>query len=244
MLTLMNHVQRRSVLLTRVFLLAVIGAVALLAGTPSNAAAQSNYSHVKFEKHTSRVGEDAGTLNLRVNFTPAPSAATTLEYEVTGTATSGSDFTALPGTVNVPANARSVVIPVTITDDTVHENTRDETIIVRLKQRDSGDHTMWPVTTTRHWIYVRDNDTPTVSFATSFNLVTEGGTKNVRVNLDPAPKRNITVNYRALYGTARNSDVSGLTGTVTANANATHVNIPVTAVSDSDRGIEYLHLQL
>ena len=222
----------------------MIGAVALLAGAPSNAAAQTPYSYVEFAAHSSRVGEDAGTVNLRVNINPAPRTAATLNYTVGGTATEGSDFTTLAKTVTVPANARSVVIPVTITDDTTHESSNDETIIVRLSHTTGSDYDFWVMNTHRHWIYVRDNDTPTVSFQYTASVVGEGTTKNIRVNLNPAPQRAVEVDYAVLYGTASSSDVSGLSGTVQVSANASSVNIPVTAVSDADRGIEWLHLQI
>jgi hypothetical protein len=45
----------------------------------------------------------------------------TVNYTVTGTATSGDDYTALTGTVTLPAGSNSVALPVTIIDDNIIE---------------------------------------------------------------------------------------------------------------------------
>ena len=75
-------------------------------------------------------GEDAGTYNIRVNLDSAPDQEITLNYSVSGSADSGTDFTALSGTVTVPADQSYVDIPVAITNDDARDP--GETVIITL----------------------------------------------------------------------------------------------------------------
>ncbi|MFC7527042.1 Calx-beta domain-containing protein, partial [Parapedobacter sp. GCM10030251] len=54
----------------------------------------------------------------------------TVTYTVSGTAAAGSDYTALTGTVTIPAGQNSVSVPVAVSDDQVIEGT--ETVILTL----------------------------------------------------------------------------------------------------------------
>src|SRR5581483_1375077 len=51
-----------------------------------------------------------------------------VSYTVGGTATNGTDYTTLPGTITFPAGAATVDLPVNPTDDTLVEGT--ETVVV------------------------------------------------------------------------------------------------------------------
>ncbi len=75
------------------------------------------------------VTEDgAGELVYTFTRTGSTAAALPVSYTVGGTASSGVDFTALPGTVTIPAGATSATVSVNPTDDTTDEP--NETIIV------------------------------------------------------------------------------------------------------------------
>ena len=69
--------------------------------------------------------------------TAASSTDTTLSYSVGGTATSGSDYTALPLSVTIPAGATTATITVPINNDSLVEP--NETVIVTLSSITSGD---------------------------------------------------------------------------------------------------------
>jgi 2-C-methyl-D-erythritol 4-phosphate cytidylyltransferase len=73
-------------------------------------------------------GPTAG--QFRVTRTGSTAAALTVSYTVGGTATAGSDYAALPGSVTIPAGAGSATITVTPTNDTLAE--ADETVVVTL----------------------------------------------------------------------------------------------------------------
>ncbi len=109
-----------------------------------------------FASATSSVREDAGTHTVSINLSPAaPAGGLTLTYTVTGSATAGSDYTTLTGTVPVAANATTVNIPVVITDDS--EDDDNETIILTLTS--GTGYTLGD--TTFHTLTITDNDTTT-----------------------------------------------------------------------------------
>ena len=62
--------------------------------------------------------------------TGATTAALTVNYTVGGTATAGSDYAALTGSVQIPAGAATATVTVTPINDTAVEP--DETVVVTL----------------------------------------------------------------------------------------------------------------
>ena len=85
-----------------------------------------------FASTHSEAREASGTHKIAVNLIPASSSPVTVKYSVGGTATPGVDYTALPGTVTVPANATTAMIDVAIIDDTVEDS--DETVVLTLSR--------------------------------------------------------------------------------------------------------------
>ena len=115
----------------------------------------------QFASATYGAGEAAGSrsVNAVVNIAPAPTSNINVTYTVGGTATSGTDFTALSGSVTVNSGATSVDIPITISDDTSREG--PETIVLTLTEGaayDVGDTSITTVTT-------KDDDTPEVTLS-------------------------------------------------------------------------------
>ena len=84
-------------------------------------------------------GNEAGPVNgvFTVTQTAASSTDTILSYTVGGTATSGSDYTALSGSVTIPAGATTATITVPIINDLIDDGT--ETVIVTLTAKTAGD---------------------------------------------------------------------------------------------------------
>jgi gliding motility-associated-like protein len=62
----------------------------------------------------------------------------TVGYTITGSATSGSDFTPIPGSITIPAGQEQVLFPVNIASDVLHEGA--ETIILTLNNACSCLH--------------------------------------------------------------------------------------------------------
>ena len=194
----------------------------------------TNIPEVVFASTSGSVVEDAGTHNVAVNLSPAaPAGGVTLDYTIGGSATGGSDYTSLSGTVDVTAGATSVNIPVVITDD--NDDETDETIVLTLTS--GTGYTVGSADT--HTLTITDNDTPAtpeIAFASASGSVDEdAGTHNVIVNIVPAPQADLALSYD-LGGTAVEGEdysISG-SGTVAVTAGETSVNIPVVIIDDSD----------
>ncbi len=155
-----------------------------------------------FAAASSSATEDAGTHNVGVTLSVAPTANVTLNYTVGGTATSATDYAALTGTVAVAANATTVNIPVSITDDEAAEGA--ETVTLTLAEG-SG----YAVGSTNvHTLTIQDNDVAgvAVSRLTDSIVLTEGGSaETYTVVLNKAPAANVTVT-----GTVRDPLVLGV----------------------------------
>ncbi|MGF1455653.1 MAG: Calx-beta domain-containing protein [Alphaproteobacteria bacterium] len=98
----------------------------------------------------------------------APAATdTTVSYTVGGTATAGSDYTTLPGTVVIPAGDTAVRLNIDVLDDALTEG--DETVIVMLTGA-LGDANVGLGQTTTAEILIRDDEVnnPPFAFADGF----------------------------------------------------------------------------
>ena len=183
---------------------------------------------ISFASASQSAGEGSGTLDVEVRLNLAPATDITLTYTVDGTATAGSDYTALSGTVAVPASATTATIPVTITDDSAREGS--ETVVLKLAAG-SGYRVGSPGT---HTLTIVDDDTPTVSFASASQSADEGaGTLDVGVTLNPAPTSDVTLSWTVDGTATAGSDYTALSGTVAVSASATTATIPVTLIDDS-----------
>ena len=184
---------------------------------------------VAFASSASRAGEGAGTHDVTVHLSPAPDTTLAVPYTVTGTAVSGTDYTALSGTLTVPASATTATVPVAIVDDTAREG--DETVVLTLAA--GTTHTVGARDT--HTLTIADNDTPTVTFAQSSQHASEGaGTRTVTVNLSVAQATPLALAY-TVGGTATpgaDFTIAG-SGTLTVPAGTTTAAIPVALVADS-----------
>ena len=185
---------------------------------------------VSFAGGSESVSEAVGTHNVTVGLSPAPASDISLDYTVNGTATAGTDYTALSGTVAVPAGATSVVIPVVITDDDIHESS--ESIVLTLTT--GADYDLGA--TTAHTLTVTDNDQPSVSFVPiNWSYGEWQGTANVEVKLDKAPAMDLTISYTVGGTATAGTDYTALSGTVTVAAGATSAVIPVVIIDDSEK---------
>ncbi len=195
---------------------------------------------VAFAADTSRPREDAGTSDVPVTFAPAPAAALTVHYTVTGTATTGRDFTALTGAVTVSAGATRVTIPVGLTDDRLDEGA--ETVILTLTEGEG--YTLG--TTQVHTLTITDNDTAGLRMSpTTVHLAEAGEQATVSVHLTAQPTAPVTVTFASSQGrvatvtpaTLRFTPATWQTPqTVTITAGADGVSTLRGTVQSTDRG--------
>ncbi|MDE0417139.1 MAG: hypothetical protein OXI95_09425, partial [bacterium] len=208
-------------------------------GTHTLTIAASDPPVASFASASQSADEGSGTSDVTVNLSPAPLGDITLSYTVDGTATAGTDYTALSGTVTVSRGATTATIPVTLIDDSVQEGSK--TVVLTLAA--GADYKVGSPDT--HTLTVLDNETPpTVSFeplegrivSARTSWVQEGsGTHDLKVTLNKAPASALKVKYTVSGSAAAGADYVALSGTVTVPAGATTATIPVTIVDDDRR---------
>ncbi len=199
--------------------------------------------------------ENVGRHDVAVAISPAPAVDLTIDYAIgrSSTADAGDDFriaglTGNSGSVTAPAGADRFNIPVQVVADGLSEE--DETIVLKLEEGDNYDLHFTAVTYT---LTIEDDDGTGASFDAEKSSVGEGESSihNVRVNLIPAPTESIDINYSVSAGPARVDDdytivgLTGNSGSVTAPANASSVDIPVQVKEDTlNEGDETVELTL
>ncbi len=197
-------------------------------------------SKASFSTATASVNENMGTHQVVVDLNPAPTSAFTLDYTVSGTATAGAgnDFT-IPdsGTVQVPAGALSVSIPVSIVKDTVEEGS--ETVVLTLEP---GDDYVLSNPTHTHTVTLTDAEE--VSWGTTtLSAVEGGGTQTMGIQVNQPLSADLTISY-TLQGTATPGEdytIAGAnyrtgSGTFTIPSGTppfTRVDFPIAILNDS-----------
>ncbi len=148
---------------------------------------------VSFAEASSRVNENAGTHNVKISLSPAPSAAISLTYTVGGSAVSGDDFTiSNSGTLAVSAGTSGVSVPVTIIDNFRDEP--DRQVILEL-QSASGYQVGAAAS---HTLTITDNDTAGLALSPSNVRINPEGVTHYSVRLRSEPSASVTVRIRVV----------------------------------------------
>ncbi len=113
----------------------------------------------------------------------------TVAYTLSGSATNGGDYQALPGSITLPAGSSEAVIAVTPIDDAIAESSESVTLTLQ------GGATYTLGTTTSGTVVIDDDDTPGVRIAPTGGLTTTeaGGSATFEVVLTSAPTADVTV---------------------------------------------------
>jgi len=186
-----------------------------------------NDNDVSFAIGNAPAVTEGGTMTFTVTRTGTGQGSYTVNYATaSGTATSGSDFTATSGTLTFAAGVMSQTFPVPTTDDSVIES--DETVLANL----SSPSTNATITTAQGSGVINDND---VSFAIgNAPAVTEGGTMTFTVTRTGTSQGSFSVNYATASGTATSgSDFTATSGTLTFAAGVMSQTFPVATIDDS-----------
>ncbi|MEQ1751413.1 MAG: choice-of-anchor tandem repeat GloVer-containing protein, partial [Prosthecobacter sp.] len=165
---------------------------------------------------------------------PASGAAITVNYAISGTATAGTDYTALPGSIAFAAGDTTKTINVLALPDSLMENA--ETVILTLLP--GAGYTLMASQVPSAVGYILDQDQPTVDVtennSTFFNTVTETSSSlSFVVSREVSTASPLTVNY-TMSGTATSgTDYTGATGSVTIAANSTQASVTLLLVNDT-----------
>ncbi len=172
--------------------------------------------------------EPASNGTMTVTQTAVSSQNTVIAYTVTGTATSGADYTALSGTVTVLAGATTATISIPVLDDSIVE--AGETVIVTLTSVSSGLATLGaPLAATNT---IGDNDSATVSIANTTNASEPATNGTLTVTQTAVASQNTVISYTVTGTATSGTDYAALSGTVTVLAGATTATINVSIIDD------------
>jgi hypothetical protein len=188
---------------------------------------------IQFTAPTYSVGEAATSATIKVTRTgPNLAGGVQVRYAATaGTATRGSDFTAVSGTLTFAAGVTSMSFAVPILDDGAIEAA--ETVNLALALPAGSSATLGTPSTAL--LTIQDNDAPLIQFALAAQSVTEGGTASVVVTRARQLAMTVSADYQVTGGTATGGgvDYTLASGTVTFPAGVTSRTIPIKTVDDT-----------
>ena len=164
---------------------------------------------------------------FRVSRTGSTASPLTVFYSVAGTATPGTDYTALPGSVTIAAGSSVANILVRPINDTLMEGT--ETVVVTLSSRPA--YTIGSPSSATVTIISDERVTITAPDATA----TEAGltTGAFRVSRTGSTASSLTVFYSVAGTATPGSDYTALPGSVTIAAGSSVANILVRPIDDT-----------
>ena len=165
----------------------------------------------------------------------APPGGILISYSVGGSATANADYTALPGSVTIPAGASSATIAVDVLNDNVVEAA--ETVVLTLT---GTNHAGLAVSAANPsaTVTVTDDDATTVSIAATDASGSESGANGALFTVTlagskVAPADGIVVNYTVTGTATAGADYTGLPGSVTIPAGASSATIAIAVLDDN-----------
>ncbi|MFN7117489.1 MAG: Calx-beta domain-containing protein, partial [Saprospiraceae bacterium] len=165
---------------------------------------------------TTQAAEDATDGLFTITSTKAFDADVTVNFMVTGTASSGTDYTSIGTSVVLPANMTTVTIPVDVLLDAIVE--ADETVIVTLTSVSNAAGSVAMPINNSATVTITDNDAATISF-TAVPSQNEGDVGmsgfNFDVTLGAVVDDAVTVTFATMDGTATIADLDYQTNTNT-----------------------------
>ena len=189
-------------------------------------------SYTVTEGSTARV-----TLHLNAPWKPELNEALTVplfDPEHQGGA-SADDYSGLPESVTFPPGQTQTSFTVRVTDDS--EDDDGESVEIGFRRLFPDDLEVGRYGPHKTTLHIADNDgekAVTVSFDAANYTAAEGGaTATVRVRLDAAPGRSVTIDLTKTHRGATAADYSGLPRSVTFAAGETEQMFTVTATDDS-----------
>jgi hypothetical protein len=154
---------------------------------------------------------------------------TQITYGVTGTATSGTDFTAIGTTVTIPAGQTSATVTVPVIDDSIAEGT--ETVILTMNAATSNSSIT--ASTTPATVNITDNDSSIATIAAGVNG-SENGPANGTfvVSLSNPSAQPTTITYTVTGTATEGSDYTTIVSkTITIPAGQTTATITISGIN-------------
>jgi hypothetical protein len=173
------------------------------------------------------VGEPSSTGKFKFTTTGTGAGNIVIHYSVSGTATPGTDYNALSGTVSMGRNSTSE-ITVTPVNDAVAEDFETVTVTI------VPDPLYTTHLDTSATLVITDDDHPVASVSTTNDAFTENsGTGKFWISRSGATTAALTVNY-TMGGSAINGiDYTSVSGTATIPAGASGVALNIAPINDT-----------
>ena len=178
--------------------------------------------------NTTNASEPATNGVMTLTQTAVSSQDTVISYLVSGTAISGSDYTALSGTVTIPAGATAATISIPVLNDLVVEPS--ETVTVTLSAVTSGLATLGATLIATNTI--ADDDAATVTIANTTNAAEPATNGVMTLTQTAVSSQNTVISYTVGGSAASGADYTALSGTVTILAGATTATISIPVIDD------------
>lgn len=180
---------------------------------------------------TTTISEASGPTQFTFTRTGNLTTSLTVGYTVGGTAMAGSDYTALSGSVTIPADAASVTVDLEPKQDLITED-GGETVILTL-----GEGTGYILgSSNTATATITDSETlPVVTITPDSAVISEaGGRVDFNVTRSDTGATDLVVTYSVTGTATAGSDYEVLTGTVTIAAGQTAASFSLVAINDSD----------
>ncbi|MXV53354.1 hypothetical protein GS399_20535, partial [Pedobacter sp. HMF7647] len=189
-------------------------------------------SQISVAANVSAASEPSTNGNFRMTLSKPLSAPTTVSYTVSGTATAGSDYTALSGTVTINAGEISKDIPVTVIDDNLLEPS--ETVILTLSGTTNSQSQLTAVAADKTaTVTIADDDQAVISIAATTQAAEPSTDGLFTITMDKQSSTATIINYTVSGTATAGTDYTALSGTVTILANTSGVTIPVQVKDDN-----------
>ena len=146
----------------------------------------------------------------------------TVNYTVAGSATAGTDYTALSGSVIIPAGQNSVAIPVLVTNDNIIEGT--ETLVATLTGATSTSFSFSAAGNAT--VNIADDENIAANLALSIAKTADAaepstnGSFSISLPAGITATENVTVNYTVAGSATAGTDYTALSGSVIIPAGA------------------------
>ena len=184
-----------------------------------------------FSTSETKVVEAQKDITVDVELKRPAGKTVTVNYELGGTATAGSDYLAISkGTVTFGPTQTLGTIPITIKDDTEIEG--NETIIMTL----TGATNATLKDRNTHAVHIIDNEVPAVDFYRTADSVMENeGIKLVTVQLSHAWTKTVEVKYTVEGTATAGEDYFAMPGTLTFPVGSISETISLPVKNDNEK---------
>ncbi|KPA18747.1 Na-Ca exchanger/integrin-beta4 domain protein, partial [Candidatus Magnetomorum sp. HK-1] len=188
------------------------------------------------------VSESSSSIEITATMSSISGLNSSVSYTVSGTASSGNDYTLANGTLTIPAGSLTGTVLITLGDDNTDEDTEFVYVqMVTYTNTTAGSNTIYTLNITD------DDNPPTISFSpTSYSLAESSGTVYITATLSSSSEKSISVDYSVTGGTATlNTDYTLTDGTLTITAGNTTASFTCNITDDSiDESLEIVNVEL